>query len=66
MVLMELIHKLDELGTGDTATVFFHDGQVIRGGMLFNRVQRSGVIIDPEQEVERRFKAHEVAKVWRR
>ena len=25
-----------------------------------------GVIIDPETEMERRFNAHEVAKVWRR
>jgi hypothetical protein len=66
MTTTELTRKLQELGTGNTATVFFRDGQVIRGGMLFNSVQQSGVIIDPDQEVERRFQAHEVAKVWRR
>ena len=66
MTTTELVQKLEQLGTGDTATVFFRDGEVIRGGMLFNSVQEAGVIIDPDTEVERRFHAREVSKVWRR
>jgi len=66
MSTLELCAKLESLGAGDVATVFFKDGQVIRGGMLYNPLQQRGVIIDPMTETERRFEANEVAKIWRR
>jgi hypothetical protein len=66
MSTLELCAKLESLGAGDVATVFFKDGQVIRGGMLYNPLQQRGVIIDPLTETERRFEANEVAKIWRR
>ena len=66
MSTLELCAKLESLGAGDVATVFFKDGQCIRGGMLYNPLQQRGVIIDPMTETERRFEANEVAKIWRR
>ena len=66
MSSLELCAKLDSIGPGEVATLFFKDGEVIRGGMLYNSTQQRGVIIDPELEVERRFEASEVTKVWRR
>ncbi len=65
MTTLELCAKLDSLDAGETATVFFKDGEIIRGGMLYNSVQQRGVIINPESETQRRFEANEVAKVWR-
>lgn len=66
MSTLELCAKLESLGAGDVATIFFKDGQIIRGGMLYNPLQQRGVIIDPMTETERRFEASEVAKIWRR
>lgn len=65
MSSLELCAKLDSIGAGETATLFFKDGEVIQGGMLYNSVQQRGVIIDPETETERRFESSEVSKVWR-
>lgn len=66
MSTLELCAKLDSFDPGDVATLFFKDGAIIRGGMLYNSVQQRGVIIDPENETQRRFEANEVSKVWRR
>lgn len=66
MTTLELCAKLDSIEAGEVATLFFKDGEVIRGGMLYNSVQQRGVIIDPASETQRRFEAEEVAKVWRR
>jgi hypothetical protein len=66
MPSLELCAKLESLGAGEVATVFFKDGEVIRGGMLYNPLQQRGVIIDPTTETQRRFEATEVARVWRR
>jgi hypothetical protein len=66
MTTLELCAKLESLSAGDVATLFFKDGEIIRGGMLYNPVQQRGVIIDPGTETQRRFEASEVAKVWRR
>ncbi len=66
MTTLELCAKLDSIEAGEVATLFFKDGEVIRGGMLYNSVQQRGVIIDPASETQRRFEADEVAKVWRR
>ena len=66
MSTLELNAKLDSICAGDTATLFFKDGDVIRGGMLYNSVQQRGVIINPDSEVQRRFEANEVSKVWRK
>lgn len=65
MTTLELCAKLDSIDAGEVATLFFKDGEVIRGGMLYNSVQQRGVIIDPQTETQRRFEAGEVAKVWR-
>ena len=66
MTTLELCAKLDSIIAGETATLLFKDGEVIRGGMLYNSVQRRGVIIDPATETQRRFEAREVARVSRR
>ena len=66
MPMLELCAKLESLGAGDIATLFFKDGEMIRGGMLYNSTQQRGVIIDPGTETQRRFEANEVAKVWRK
>ncbi len=66
MTTLELCAKLESVGSGEVATLFFKDGEVIRGGMLYNSTQQRGVIIDPDTETERRFEANEVSKVWRR
>lgn len=66
MSTLELNAKLDSISAGDTATLFFKDGDVIRGGMLYNSIQQRGVIINPDSEIQRRFEADEVAKVWRK
>ncbi|MGQ0554100.1 MAG: hypothetical protein ACT4PU_12880 [Planctomycetota bacterium] len=66
MTTLELCAKLESVSAGDVATLFFKDGEVIRGGMLYNPIQQRGVIIDPGTETQRRFEASEVAKVWRR
>jgi hypothetical protein len=66
MTTLELCAKLESLDAGEVATLFFKDGEIIRGGMLYNAVQQRGVIIDPTTETQRRFEANEVAKVWRR
>ena len=66
MSSLELNAKLDSIGAGDTATLFFKDGDVIRGGMLYNSTQQRGVIINPDSEIQRRFEANEVSKVWRK
>ncbi|MED5330913.1 MAG: hypothetical protein VX916_06440 [Planctomycetota bacterium] len=63
---VELRAKLASVSPGDLATLFFIDGGVVRGPMLYNAIQGRGVIIDPEGEAERRFEANEVARVWRR
>jgi len=65
MSTLELCAKLDSIEPGDVATLFFKDGEIIRGGMLYNSVQQRGVIINPTSETQRRFEANEVAKVWR-
>jgi len=65
MTTLELCAKLDSIEAGDVATLFFKDGEIIRGGMLYNSVQQRGVIINPSSETQRRFEANEVAKVWR-
>lgn len=65
MSTLELCAKLDSIEPGDVATLFFKDGEIIRGGMLYNSVQQRGVIINPTSETQRRFEADEVAKVWR-
>jgi hypothetical protein len=65
MTTLELCAKLDSIEAGDVATLFFKDGEIIRGGMLYNSVQQRGVIINPNSETQRRFEANEVAKVWR-
>lgn len=65
MSTLELCAKLDSISPGDEATLFFKDGQIIRGGMLYNSTQQRGVIINPDTEIQRRFEASEVAKVWR-
>jgi hypothetical protein len=65
MTTLELSAKLDSIDAGDVATLFFKDGEIIRGGMLYNSVQQRGVIINPSSETQRRFEATEVAKVWR-
>lgn len=65
MSTLELCAKLDSIDAGEVATLYFKDGEVIRGGMLYNSVQQRGVIIDPESETQRRFEANEVSKVWR-
>ncbi len=66
MTTLELCAKLESIDAGEVATLFFKDGEVIRGGMLYNAVQQRGVIIDPSTETQRRFEANEVSKVWRR
>jgi len=66
MPTLELCAKLESVAAGDTATLFFKDGETIRGGMLYNSTQQRGVIIDPGTETQRRFEASEVSKVWRR
>ena len=66
MTTLELCAKLDSIDAGEVATLFFKDGEVIRGGMLYNSTQQRGVIIDPDNETQRRFESNEVAKVWRR
>ncbi|MHC5210187.1 MAG: hypothetical protein ACYTG2_05655 [Planctomycetota bacterium] len=66
MTSLELCAKLESLNAGEVATIFFKDGEIIRGGMLYNPHQQRGVIIDPGSETQRRFEASEVAKVWRR
>ena len=66
MSTLELCAKLESIDAGEVATLFFKDGEVIRGGMLYNSVQQRGVIIDPGTETQRRFEANEVSKVWRR
>ncbi len=66
MTTLELCAKLDSIDAGEVATLFFKDGEIIRGGMLYNSTQQRGVIIDPGSETQRRFEANEVAKVWRR
>ena len=66
MSTLELCAKLESIDAGEAATLFFKDGEVIRGGMLYNSVQQRGVIIDPGTETQRRFEANEVSKVWRR
>jgi trehalose utilization protein len=66
MTTLELCAKLDSIDAGEVATLFFKDGEIIRGGMLYNSTQQRGVIIDPGTETQRRFEANEVAKVWRR
>ncbi|GJM20965.1 MAG: hypothetical protein DHS20C15_08800 [Planctomycetota bacterium] len=66
MTTLELNAKLDSIDAGDTATLFFKDGEIIRGGMLYNSTQQRGVIINPDAETQRRFEAEEVAKVWRK
>ena len=63
MTTLELCAKLDSIIAGETATLLFKDGEIIRGGMLYNSVQQRGVIIDPENETQRRFEAREVARV---
>jgi len=65
MTTLELSAKLDSIMAGDVATLFFKDGEIIRGGMLYNSTQQRGVIINPNSETQRRFEATEVAKVWR-
>ena len=65
MTTLELCAKLDSIDAGEVATLFFKDGEIIRGGMLYNSTQQRGVIIDPGSETQRRFEANEVAKVWR-
>ncbi|MFT7464859.1 MAG: hypothetical protein ACI9EF_003219 [Pseudohongiellaceae bacterium] len=65
MTTLELCAKLDSFCAGDEATLFFKDGEIIRGGMLYNSTQQRGVIINPASETQRRFEANEVAKVWR-
>ena len=65
MTTLELCAKLDSIEAGDVATLFFKDGAIISGGMLYNSVQQRGVIINPDSEMQRRFEANEVAKIWR-
>lgn len=65
MTTLELCAKLDSIEAGDVATLFFKDGEIIRGGMLYNSTQQRGVIINPDSETQRRFEANEVSKVWR-
>ncbi|MDG2150303.1 MAG: hypothetical protein P8N09_12345 [Planctomycetota bacterium] len=65
MTTLELSAKLDSIEAGDVATLFFKDGEIIRGGMLYNSTQQRGVIINPNSETQRRFEATEVSKVWR-
>lgn len=65
MSTLELCAKLDSIDPGEVATLFFKDGEIIRGGMLYNSTQQRGVIINPDSESQRRFEANEVAKIWR-
>lgn len=66
MTTLELCAKLDSLEPGEIATLFFKDGEIIRGGMLYNSIQQRGVIIDPDTETQRRFEASEVSRISRR
>ena len=65
MTTLELCAKLESLNAGSEDTLFFKDGEIIRGGMLYNSTQQRGVIINPVSETERRFESSEIAKVWR-
>ena len=58
-----LLQSLKKAARSDKVSLFFKDGTMIEGAILFNEIKKCGKIINIEDEISLDFDIAEIAKV---
>ena len=58
-----LLLNLKKAARSDKVSLFFKDGSMVEGAILFNEIKKSGKIINIEDEVSLDFEITDISKV---
>ena len=58
-----LLKTLKKAARADKVSLFFKDGSMVEGAILFNEVKKCGKIINIEEEISLDFDMRDISKV---
>ena len=58
-----LLQSLKKAARADKVSLFFKDGKMVEGAILFNEIKKSGKIINIEDEISLDFEISDITKV---